>query len=289
MPDAPGSSATQGQHMKDLAAKALTDYNERGQTQTTDLDNVRDKPRHISRGMDTGLSVGYGCLIAIGLDQGGSGCTEDEMAMINQPVLHVGQAIRNAKAVTQLRDTLFMLNQTLEVLREGLSSVTPEERILWDTPEAQRLLDAYGLRLDGRLKWLPSRLRAWMNRELSERNHQMDGFALCKPLVVERGESTLLVRLRSKGRNIFLLPEESRAGYVAQDLALLGLSPRKTEILVWVAQGKTNPEIGMILGISPRTVQKHLKRVYSRLGVENRHAAMVIVSEAMDRGHHHHV
>jgi DNA-binding CsgD family transcriptional regulator len=47
-----------------------------------------------------------------------------------------------------------------------------------------------------------------------------------------------------------------------------------------VAQGKTNPEIGTILSISPRTVQKHLERVYQRLGVENRHAAMRIVLDA---------
>jgi DNA-binding CsgD family transcriptional regulator len=194
--------------------------------------------------------------------------------LINQLRPHVGQAIKNGKAMTRLRDTLFMLNQTLEALRQGVVAVTPEGRILWDTPEALRLLDAYGLRLGRRSEWLPSRLRAWMNRELSERNHQMDGFALCKPLMIERGESTLAVRLRSEGQNVFLLLEESRAGYIAKDLALLGLSPRETEILVWVVNGKTNSEIGTILGISPRTVQKHLERIYGRLGVENRHAAI---------------
>ena len=54
----------------------------------------------------------------------------------------------------------------------------------------------------------------------------------------------------------------------------LGLSKRETEIINWVVQGKTNPEIGIILGISPRTVQKHLERAYKHLGVENRHAAI---------------
>lgn len=48
----------------------------------------------------------------------------------------------------------------------------------------------------------------------------------------------------------------------------------------WVAEGKTNPEIGTILGISPHTVQKHLERAYKRLGVENRHAAMRMVLDA---------
>jgi DNA-binding CsgD family transcriptional regulator len=48
--------------------------------------------------------------------------------------------------------------------------------------------------------------------------------------------------------------------------------------LGWVAQGKTNPEIGLILGISRRTVQKHLERIYIKLGVENRTAATAMVA-----------
>lgn len=59
-------------------------------------------------------------------------------------------------------------------------------------------------------------------------------------------------------------------------LSQLGLSRREIEILNWVAQGKTNSEIGAILGVSPRTVQKHLEHVYNRLGVDNRHAAMLV-------------
>jgi DNA-binding CsgD family transcriptional regulator len=55
--------------------------------------------------------------------------------------------------------------------------------------------------------------------------------------------------------------------------ALLRLTPRQTEILTWVAEGKQNKEISKILAISPRTVQHHLERVYERLGVENRTAA----------------
>ncbi len=41
---------------------------------------------------------------------------------------------------------------------------------------------------------------------------------------------------------------------------------------------------GTILGISPRTVQKHLERIYGRLGVENRHAAIAMAMETMRRG-----
>ncbi|HEV8539872.1 MAG TPA: helix-turn-helix transcriptional regulator [Nitrospiraceae bacterium] len=53
----------------------------------------------------------------------------------------------------------------------------------------------------------------------------------------------------------------------------LGLTPREAEVLAWVAQGKSNNMIGVILGISHRTVQKHLERTFHKLGVESRTAA----------------
>ena len=52
-----------------------------------------------------------------------------------------------------------------------------------------------------------------------------------------------------------------------------GLTRREAEVLLWVAQGNTNIEIGTILGTSPRTVQKHLEHIYRKLGVETRVAA----------------
>lgn len=52
-----------------------------------------------------------------------------------------------------------------------------------------------------------------------------------------------------------------------------GLTPREAEVLLWVAQGKTNPETAAILGIRPYTVRTHLERIFTKLGVENRQAA----------------
>lgn len=52
-----------------------------------------------------------------------------------------------------------------------------------------------------------------------------------------------------------------------------GLTPREAEVLLWVAQGKTNPEVATILGMRPSTVRTHLERVFAKMGVETRHAA----------------
>lgn len=55
--------------------------------------------------------------------------------------------------------------------------------------------------------------------------------------------------------------------------ARFGLTPREAEVLLWVAQGKTNPETATILGIRPYTVRTHLERIFMKLGVETRQAA----------------
>jgi DNA-binding NarL/FixJ family response regulator len=78
-------------------------------------------------------------------------------------------------------------------------------------------------------------------------------------ILVERGDSTELRRRRAMTR--------------------WGVSQRESEVLSFVAQGKTNSEIGTILGISAMTVKKHLQKIYLTLGVENRTAAAALASE----------
>jgi DNA-binding CsgD family transcriptional regulator len=51
------------------------------------------------------------------------------------------------------------------------------------------------------------------------------------------------------------------------------LTPREREVLFWIGKGKSNAEIGVILGIAAATVGKHLERIYPKIGVENRTAA----------------
>ena len=60
--------------------------------------------------------------------------------------------------------------------------------------------------------------------------------------------------------------------------SLMRIVPRETEVLDWVAKGKTNRDIGEILGMSPRTVNKHLEHIYVKLGVETRAAATALVA-----------
>lgn len=67
----------------------------------------------------------------------------------------------------------------------------------------------------------------------------------------------------------------------AEPLVKLGLSPRVAEVLLWVAQGKTNGDIAQILGISESTVKKHLLDIFQTLSVETRTAASLRALEAL--------
>lgn len=73
----------------------------------------------------------------------------------------------------------------------------------------------------------------------------------------------------------------------AQDTQLLQqslqLTSRESEVLLWISRGKSNREIGAILSISPRTVNKHLEQVFVKLGVENRASAAARAVRALAR------
>lgn len=59
-----------------------------------------------------------------------------------------------------------------------------------------------------------------------------------------------------------------------------GLTPREADVAIWLARGRTNPEIASILGMRPRTVEKHVENILCKLGVENRTAAASVITGA---------
>ena len=65
-------------------------------------------------------------------------------------------------------------------------------------------------------------------------------------------------------------------------LLALGLTPRAAEALLWLAQGKTNPDIATILGVTESTVKKHVQEMFEKLGVETRGAAAVRAMEVLN-------
>jgi len=82
---------------------------------------------------------------------------------------------------------------------------------------------------------------------------------------------------------LFRLTELSTTADEQQLQQTLSLTSRESEVLLWISRGKANREIGEILAISPRTVNKHLEQIFVKLGVENRASAAARAVRALAR------
>ncbi len=104
---------------------------------------------------------------------------------------------------------------------------------------------------------------------------------LTKPVSAEDLLAAIRARLEREGKRAGGFSPDFRS---AAPLQSLGLTPREAEVLLWVAQGKSNPEIATILGSAENTIRVHLSHVFEKLGADNRHAAGLIALERLSGG-----
>ena len=98
-----------------------------------------------------------------------------------------------------------------------------------------------------------------------------------KPLIIRsaaKGDLQIDHLASSDSRNLALLRLEQRnSSWGPNALQTLGLTPREAEVLYWITEGKTNPEISTILNTTLHTIKKHNNKLFAKLGVETRMAA----------------
>ncbi|MDD2811367.1 response regulator transcription factor [Rhodoferax sp.] len=162
----------------------------------------------------------------------------------------------------------------------GYASITvrvADGRLMWQTPLARDLLQKY-YGTDAPTTPIP--VLQWLRR------HVTLGVIGIEPprLSLEQGSTRLTFRLHQQigdadgGGDWLIIMQEVSDQSVIEAIALsFKLTPKEAEVLYWVVKGKTNRDIGDILGSSPMTVKKHLERIFAKLGVENRTAAASMV------------
>jgi DNA-binding CsgD family transcriptional regulator len=236
-------------------------------------------PMRIPFLMGIALPVNHHCLVTIGSHRGRTDFTERERTALNMIQPHVLQAYANAEAVTHMQTELARLNRVVERIPQGLVSVDARGVIQWATARARKLLgDYFGARRRGYHR-LPDLLVRWIRCSKTRLDHADERPGRIAPLVIDHGSHHVHVRMVPEGDQCLLFLEEDFTEVPTEHLAHLGLSRRETEILGWIVHGKSNPEIAMILNISVRTIHKHAEHIYLKLGVENRHAAMLVALE----------
>ncbi|MBN9053965.1 MAG: response regulator transcription factor [Rhizobiales bacterium] len=157
----------------------------------------------------------------------------------------------------------------LDAAGRHLLAVGGDGRIRWSTPQANRLVNA-ATGSDGGLDVVSGHIRRWM--AMRDATHETT-FA-----IRQAGQASLQLSFLGRidaDEFLFRLTAENP---MSDDEVLrqhFSLTQRESEVLLWIAKGKSNRDIGEILGLSARTVTKHLEQIYVKLGVENRASAAV--------------
>ena len=181
--------------------------------------------------------------------------------------------LTQARAQRQARNALDAFGHATLVVRER------DGRRVWQTALARRFITEF---FGGDEVHTPPEVIAWVAREALRRR------AGAEPamLTVSRGSRRISFALHampedsfddSAGGEWLVVMRETDDARVVEAITLaLELTAREAEVLYWVVKGKTNRDIGDILGTSPRTVTKHLEHVFEKLGVETRTAAAAL-------------
>lgn len=179
--------------------------------------------------------------------------------------VHIGNARKSRSA-----------RAALDTTGRFLFAASSAGRLVWSTPQAARLL---ALASEGAGVELPLALSRWLASRPEGRGEQS---TLTLPLGgVGRSLAVAYVGRTDRDETLLRITDESVADQTAIFREKLGVTSREAEVLLWIARGKSNRDIGDILGMSPRTVNKHLEQIYVKLGVENRAAAAAAAVRAI--------
>ena len=145
--------------------------------------------------------------------------------------------------------------------------------LLWQTPLARELLERY---CGTHAPRTPPQVMEWLQQCL----RTLDQPGEPPRLTLEQGTTRLSFRLHQQiddadalGDWLIVMREVSDTAVIEALSLSFKLTPKEAEVLYWVVKGKTNKDIGDILGSSPATAKKHLERIFIKLGVETRTAA----------------
>jgi DNA-binding response OmpR family regulator/DNA-binding CsgD family transcriptional regulator len=164
----------------------------------------------------------------------------------------------------------------LDAFGRFLRATSRGGHVLWYTPQAAKLLGLVFADFDRENYVLPRDVQVWLNQ-----------CADASP-GAESASLTLNTRSAPAGMQLIYIAQIGADEYLLRlvegaaedDRKLLKrkltVTEREAEVLLWIARGKSNRDIAEILGLSPRTVNKHLEQIYAKLGVENRASAAAL-------------
>jgi len=171
--------------------------------------------------------------------------------------------------------------QALDSSGRSVMALNGAGEVVWTTPRAGAILS----RLFAEWREAAPALPAALQQPL--RRMQAADIADAPTARMEIGEDRLDLALIGRHGNdewLFRLAQTSEGEEERALAQRHGLTLREAEVLLWISRGKPNREISEILGISPRTVNKHLEQVFEKMGVENRASAAASAVRTLAQG-----
>jgi DNA-binding CsgD family transcriptional regulator len=170
-----------------------------------------------------------------------------------------------------------MLRTGMESLNTGVILCNGVGQISFISTLARRRLEQYLSAARQMDHHLPDHLLQWVRTQELPGTRIDDALPVRAPLVLEKDNKRLVLRLLSQsGTHLILIGEEIKEPENEVPSAF-GLTAREAEVLRWIARGKTNQEIAIILGLQAATVKKHVEHILMKLSVETRTAAAALV------------
>ena len=261
----------------DGSARRLSDFLTGEELHLLELYTFVYGPLGVEFQVVVGLPAPGPSVVGIALNRADNDFTDEELKLLDALRPHLGRAYRTAQLLTERRQALESIADALEEEGRALHVVgTPL------SGGAAALVEAYfGQAPAGEL---PSALAVWVELK---RQASVSGWtrSLAQPLVSSRDGRSLTVRFVPGGSGpALLLFVEHYPERDAVALERLGLSPREAEVLWRIARGASVAEIAQDLRISVGRVDGLLKRVYVKLGVSTRGAAIALAYDALMLG-----
>lgn len=181
-------------------------------------------------------------------------------------VARIGAHLLSARRASQARNALDAFGHASIALRPA------DGRVLWQTPLARDLMRRHFGAGEASVAQAPAGLCEWVRARVARAGDADAGDTWTCVTGAQRLQCSL--HPASAEDEWLVVLTESSNGAAIEALSLqFRLTAREAEVLYWVAQGKTNRDIGDILGTRPKTITKHLEHVFEKLGVETRTAA----------------
>ena len=207
--------------------------------------------------------------LSIGFHRNNRSFSERDLAMLTVLAPHIKVAYYNAQQYSKIQRQ----SQAFDKLNAIVLTISGEVSLM--SASAANLLDRY---FDGEWmnsKRLPDIVNSWVKQQLMVQQSEL--IVPMQALRIEKHDRQLKIELLcdfAAEQHLLICSERSRDFSPIQHFQSIGLSKREAEVLAFVAVDKTNPQISQQLGISQKTVKKHLEHIFSKLNASSRNDAV---------------